>query len=798
MSAPGSSWSTQQLTEFLAHLSVLPDEVSALRSAAERAAEAVDAEVGAVIADGSLASCVGFPRGHAPLEPFLAIARGETDELDVPGMGPGRALAVPLEESPEGWLIVVRAGEAYTLDESNLLRGMARVLCLTVRMLRLIEEERGLRTQSDRHARDNALLLVSIRDRQRLLEAMSGIQRAITHRRPLAEILDSITDAARTFLRAEVVVLFLLDPDDGDYMTLASSTGIPPGMLQRSRVGEGASGCAIAEDRLVVIEEYQAYPNAMPAFRDDPLRIRAAAAAPVHENGRVIGSLTIASRDGASTYSETDRSALLAFAEQASMALTDARTVAAMHEARHDALTGLPNRGVFVERLTARLSPGGGPGETAILFLDLDRFKTVNDSLGHSAGDALLVEVARRLGGCVRPVDTVARLGGDEFVVMIEEVSGVESACSAARRILEALREPITISGRSVFATGSLGLVVARAGRDTVEGVLRGADLAMYQAKAEGGGRVHIYHPELNERMMRQVQLEAELRSAIERGEFRVLYQPIVDLQSGRITAFEALVRWHHPLRGTVSPVEFIPLAEETGLIVPIGTWVLEQACEQALLWEAGDGGEPIGVHVNLSVRQFQQPGLVELVEHVLRRVGLPASRLTLEITESVVVHDTAAAIGRLAELRSLGVRIAIDDFGTGYSSLSYLKRFPVDIVKIDRSFVQSLGESARDAALARAIIELARTLRLRTVAEGIETRRQLVTLCQLGCPEGQGFYFARPLLPDDALHLLGAELRDARRAVRYPPATCSAQESIAVRAPRRSAARRRRSRVRR
>ncbi len=776
-----SSWSTQQLTEFLAHLSSLPDEGSALRAAAERAAEALDAEVGAVIADGRVASCTGFRQGEAPAAALFAVARAESDTLDVPGVGRGRAITVPLEESPNGWLVVARVGvEDYTLDEMNLLRGMARTLTLTVRMLRLIKAERELRTQSERHARDNSELLNSVQERQLLLEGMSAIQRAISHRRPLQGILDSITAKAQELLRAEMVALRLIDLDDPDFMTMVSSAGLDPNLtrsLRRNRVGEGAGGLAIKENRLVVIENYPADPNAIPGYVVYPRPIQAAMAAPIHDNGRVIGSLTVASSEEGRAYGHAERTAITAFAEQASLAITDARTVEAMHEARHDPVTGLPNRALFIERLAARLGPHGPMAaiemELAVLFLDLDRFKNVNDSLGHAAGDELLVGVARRLQACLRPTDTVARLGGDEFTIMLDEVSGEADAVRVATRILDAIREPFTICGRSVFVTASVGVVLARAGRDEVDQVLRGADLAMYQAKGTGGARTHVFHPELNERAIRRIELEAELREAVEKGQFHLCYQPLVDLNSGRIGGFEALVRWEHPTRGTVPPAEFIGLAEETGLIVPLGAWVLEEACRQARAWPSDPAFPSIEVHVNLSVRQFQQPTLVEFIDHLLTSTGLEPGRLTLEITESVLMQDAESTVMRLNSLRALGVRLAIDDFGTGYSSLSYLKQFPVDVVKMDRSFVQTLGDAPQDEAFARAIVELARILRLRTVAEGIETAAQLAVLRRLGCPEGQGFYFSRPVPLEEARRLIldGGMFRVPRTRTRRRPA---------------------------
>ncbi|MFN8521555.1 MAG: EAL domain-containing protein [Chloroflexota bacterium] len=419
--------------------------------------------------------------------------------------------------------------------------------------------------------------------------------------------------------------------------------------------------------------------------------------------------------------------------------------------AYHDTLTALPNRALFMDRLQAALARSGGRRRPiGVLFLDLDNFKTINDGLGHDAGDRLLRDVAHRLRRIMRPGDTVARFGGDEFTVLLEDIDGEAAASEMADRIATALRPPTTIDGHEVFPAFSIGIAVSSPEVATAESLLRNADSAMYHAKANGKARAELFDASMVEVNVDRLELEADLRHAIERDELRVLYQPIVSLESGRVLEAEALVRWQHPRHGLVSPGRFIPIAEETGLVVPIGNWVLEEACRQTHIWNTRYGGErAITVGVNLAARQLMQPDLVTQVADVLLRTGLEPARLKLEITESVLVQDTAAAIERMMGLKWLGVQLAIDDFGTGYSSLAYLKQFPVDTLKIDRAFVSGLGRDANDSAIVQSVISLGRALGLSITGEGIETPRQIEALRELGCDRGQGFYFARPQLDE-------------------------------------------------
>ncbi len=418
------------------------------------------------------------------------------------------------------------------------------------------------------------------------------------------------------------------------------------------------------------------------------------------------------------------------------------------HQAFHDPLTGLPNRALFLDRLEHALARTARDSRSVgVLLVDLDRFKPVNDSLGHQVGDELLVMVGRRLQSCVRPEDTVARLGGDEFAVLIEDLEDTSDATAVAERIEEALRPSFELGERELVLTASIGVAVSSTGQRDPDELLRSADIAMYQGKKTGKARYELFEPPMAARALELLELEADLRRALERDELRLHYQPKVELGTGRIVGVEALLRWEHPERGLVSPLEFIGLAEETGLILPIGRWVLREACRQAREWQEQHPLKPsLEMCVNVSARQFEHRELVGEVAQTLEETALDPGTLVLEITESAVMEDAESNIVRLHELKDLGVRLAIDDFGTGYSSLSYLHRFPVDTLKIDRSFVDGLGEESEDTAIVRAVIALAHSLRLDVIAEGVETAEQVKRLQALGCRMGQGYLFSRPL----------------------------------------------------
>ena len=425
-----------------------------------------------------------------------------------------------------------------------------------------------------------------------------------------------------------------------------------------------------------------------------------------------------------------------------------------MHQAFHDPLTDLANRSLFLYQVGHALARGARTQHpVTVLFLDLDNFKTVNDSLGHAAGDRLLVEAARRLVSCVRDTDLIARLGGDEFAVLVEDTHDVAEVLAVADRVAAAVAKPFNLGGKEVFVSASIGVARTSAGENSDE-LVRNADVAMYEAKSRGKGQHVLFEPQMHAAALERLVVEADLRGAIERDEFMLEYQPIVLLETGEIVGAEALVRWCCRERGTVPPGLFIPIAEETGLIVQIGRWVLRHACRTAPAWEK-ERGIPMRITVNLSGRQLQEPGIVDEVRLALEESGLEPSCLVLEITESMLMRNTDLSMKRLTDLKLLGVSLAIDDFGTGYSSLSYLQRYPIDILKIDKAFVDALDKGGEGPVLASAIVALGETLRMNTVAEGIETDAQRSQLLQLGCELGQGFLFAPPLGPEAFWRLL-------------------------------------------
>jgi diguanylate cyclase (GGDEF)-like protein/PAS domain S-box-containing protein len=439
------------------------------------------------------------------------------------------------------------------------------------------------------------------------------------------------------------------------------------------------------------------------------------------------------------------------------------------HQAFHDPLTNLPNRSLFMDRLEHALARRGRHGTSvAVLFLDLDNFKVVNDSLGHQAGDQLLIELAERLQVGLRPEDTVARVGGDEMAILLEDVESHAEVGEVAARIQQRLSAPVRLEGREVFTTVSIGVALSTIDHGRPEDLLRDADVALYRAKAQGKARHAIFDPSMDAQALERLELETDLRYAVERHELLVHYQPIADLETGRVCEVEALIRWRHPQRGMIPPLQFIPLAEETGLIIPIGRWVLEEAARQVRRWQVEHPLlPPLTLSVNISARQLQHPHLIGEIAEVLTTTDLDPSSLRLEITESVVMEDAEATSVTLRGLKALGIELAIDDFGTGYSSLSYLNRFSVDAVKIDRSFVSQIGTSSRDATIIQAIIALAKSLSLSVTAEGIESVEQLRQLQALGCNRGQGYLLAKPLSPEAVPSFL---LRGPTGAALLPP----------------------------
>jgi diguanylate cyclase (GGDEF)-like protein len=662
-----------------------------------------------------------------------------------------------------------RRGIGTERSSASLLRAMAQFLSLGLQARRQVDEERTHRELSD--AADNAQLLASLRERQTLLERLSRIQRSISSRQPLDEVLDAIVAGAAELLGDDIVGLRLLDPDDPAYMVMASAIGLPARLMaatSRQPVGQGIGGQAIVENRLVHTSSYQTLDQPLPGFAADG--IQAAMACPVRQGSTAVGSLVVATRRVHRTYSASEQEALIAFAEHVSLALNDAQSVAALHRAvddatrqsLHDGLTGLPNRALLLDRLSHAIErsdrPDGRP--LTLLFIDVDDFKVVNDSLGHLVGDRLLSAVADRVASALRTQDTVARLGGDEFAVLLEQTAAEEAAVSA-QRVLRALSEPFELpEGQTVHVSASIGLVTSCGAGYSAEELLRDADVAMYRAKGEGKARYVVFEAAMRDRLQARTELESELRRAVLREQFTVHYQPVVDARTGTVVSTEALLRWEHPRHGLVPPGDFVPLAEDTGLIVTMGRYVLREACRQTTEWRRSPELADLTVSVNLSPRQLQEPGLLDDVRDALAASGLPAHALVLEITENLLVRDVEQAAHRLDSLKSLGVRLAVDDFGTGYSSLSYLSRLPVDILKVDKAFVAGIADESSAGKLAWAVLALADSLALETVAEGVETPEQVQALLAHDCTRLQGFLFSRPV-PGAVLPGTAAALRD-------------------------------------
>ena len=492
----------------------------------------------------------------------------------------------------------------------------------------------------------------------------------------------------------------------------------------------------------------------------------------VRQDGRVLWTLLTISR----VDNPSGSAGLIAMLQD----ITERRALEAQltWQAFHDPLTNLANRSLFRERVERALQKrSGASGTVAVLFLDLDNFKTINDSMGHAAGDQLLFEVGRRLLNATRGCDTVARLGGDEFAILIDNVRVAGDCVRVAERVLKSMQEPVQLDGAEVTVSTSIG-IVRDAGSESADDILRNADVAMYNAKQRGKGRHSLFEPGMHDKAVELLRLTTELRAAVENDDITLCFQPIVTIKDSRPCGFEALARWSHPEFGDVPPSTFIPLAEETGMIVPLGCAILRQACREAVLWNAMPGlTNPITLTVNLSGRQLEETTVVGHVREALEDSGLDPARLTLEITETALVHNCETMRERLFQLKELGVSLAIDDFGTGYSSLSYIQQFPVDVLKIDRSFVEGLGRSTgTDTALARTIIALGASLQLRTIAEGIEVEAQRVILRELGCEYGQGYLYARPMVAADVRPWLA----DALDLPRQLPVSSAATEAPA------------------
>jgi diguanylate cyclase (GGDEF)-like protein len=623
---------------------------------------------------------------------------------------------------------------------------------------------------------------LSEREKHERLELLYQSSRILQHSPELDSSIVAILSHARAMFRAELAEVILYPRlEGGDALrTTSPHDGEPEVMIPiPSFENDRLHGLVVAASGPFFFEP-----------GGDP-RIRQGMVGPLRGESELIGSLLIANRltEGTS-FREDDLRLLETLANQVAVALENGHLERSLAElsrlkeqlrfqAYHDPLTGLANRSLFVERVAERLASGSQARMPSVLFLDLDDFKMVNDTLGHAAGDRLLIDVTERLRGILRTDDLAARLGGDEFAVLLDDTPDLAKSVQVAERIIESLRGLFLVGGSEVQVGGSIGIAAARTGQERADELLRNADVAMYTAKRLGKNRVATFEPTMHAAIVARHELSAELSRSLGRGELVLLYQPIMDLRTGVATGIEALVRWRHPSRGLLGPNEFIPLAEETGLIVSLGSWVLEEACRQTAEWSATDSvGRPLTVTVNLAAQQLQEADFVSRLTELLERTGLEPSQLVLEMTETVIFHDSSTTIGRLEEIRALGVRIAIDDFGTGYSSLGYLRRFHVDILKIAKEFIGQT-DSPDEWPFAAAIVALGRALGMTIVAEGIEEPGQLAHLRGLGCELGQGYLFALPLDQAEATEFLAShapQVRSRRSTGKAPAPSILAQ----------------------
>lgn len=661
------------LVSFLASVSRCADTATAVQVAAELAAQGLGAEAGAAAVGRSTTSVVGFGNLSAPVAGPVVSLPGD-EPVDVDGVGTCHRLRASWNAGTTGRLCVARTGEPFTDEDESLLVAMASGLGLALDMIGAVERQSN---------------------QQRLLTVLLDIQRAISHRAPIARILTAITDGASTILNGWPVSLVL--DDEGGRPLVAG-----PELAQ-------------TENTLTV---------------------------PVHVHGSPAGRLRTAPPDGTPA-GPLERELLATFAEHASLALTEARTFEAMQEAFWDGLTGLPTRQLLVDRLRRMLREASDRARPSLLLLHLDRFGAVNDILGRAAGDELLRQVSERLLATVCSEATVARFAGAEFAVLLPGDARLTPQ-TVAQRVIAAIERPFTVQGTLVHVGVCVGVAHATdCGTESAEDLLSNADVARYRARAAGSGAVVTYDRNMRAALLERLEMQAHLQTALDRRELALYYQPIVELDTGRSVGVEALLRWTHPERGAVPPSDFIPIAEVTGAIVPIGRWVLQTACRQIARWRLVD--PELTMNVNVSVHQLRDPGFPDDVRRSLESAGLPGSALILEITESALLEDDEQTRQALQALKRLGVAVALDDFGTGYSALGYLRRFPVDILKIDRSFVSGGDAEDDDDPLVRTIVELGRAYALDVVAEGIEDENQRRRLVELGCSHGQGYHFGRP-----------------------------------------------------
>ena len=872
MSHPG--WSSQQLAEFLEAISAVADVGTARRAAVDRVAQALEAEVAAIVNDRGVVAGVGLDPEQVSSAALAAVREGRSKTIELPGLGRCEAASFAITGQADTSLIVARTGQVnFSSEELNVARGLANALAMAERLLAGRDEERALRERSEHQARERKAAEAQYRslveklpaivycaemgelgrwtyvspqieemlgftpeewmadpgiwyrqlhpdDRERVLahessgvmgdrdpppidyrlltrdgrelwvldEAMlerddsgtpvwKGVLYDITERKrnereaerraaqqaAVAQLgeraltgadLQALMEDTAAFIAAPEGVgrscVWELDEEEEGKLVLRALAGMGEAPREASLpAGRGSpAGVAFASGQPVTVGDWSTEARfPVPSYLRDA-GIRSTVAVPLEGEQHPLGVIE-AHSEQPKAFTPQD----MHFAQSAAnvLALAIERRVAGdamRHGSLHDQVTGLPNRPLFADRVQHALGAAKGRERPlAVFFLDIDHFKRINDSLGHEKGDEVLRAVVPRLRRQLRSFDTVARFGGDEFAILVEEVVDEAEASRIADRIRGAYQEPFTLDGVEQHLTVSVGIAVSDPHTTDGESLIRDAHAAMYRAKDRGRNRAELFDQEMRSRALRRMQVERELRRALDREELSLYYQPIVSLNSGDIPTLEALVRWQHPDRGVIDPAEFVPVAEESGLIHPIGRWVIERACQQSLAWhQLRPDARPIDMTVNLSARQFAQRDFPRVVAAILERTGLDPAHLKIEITESVLVEKSGAADEMLRELSDLGLQLILDDFGTGYSSLAYLNRFPFDAIKIDRSFIEGLGIERERSAIVEAIVGMGQALGLRTIAEGVENEVQLSELRQLGCNSAQGFLFSGPL----------------------------------------------------
>ncbi|MGH2981157.1 MAG: sensor domain-containing protein [Solirubrobacterales bacterium] len=865
MTSPG--WSTRQLAEFLEAISAVGDIATARRAAVDRAAEALDADVAALVTDRGIQVAVGLDPGQVSSTALGAVTEGRSKTIEVPGLGLCVAVSIAIGSRQEASLVVARSGqEGFTGEELNVARGLAHALTMAQRMLEVRDEERVARERGEEHEKalhaaesDYRMLVERLPaivysaemgehghwtyvspqieeilgftprewtsdpdlwrkqlhpdDRERALSQEServlgdrdpppidyrllrrdgrevwildeavlepdrsgrpmwhGVLYDITARKLAerevgrratqqaavarlgeralkgAELEVLIEDTAEIVAASDGVgrsCVWRLERNSGN-LVLAASVGID----HKTPISVGhdtPAGLALVSGQPVTVRDWSSEDRfALPPYLRG-LGVMSTLAAPIEGEREPLG-VVAAHSEHPDAFSEQD----VYFAKSAANVLGHMieRKVAVDEGMLYDHVTGLPNRMLFVDRIAHALDAARGRDRPlAVFFCDLDHFKKVNDSFGHEVGDGVLQAVVPRLQKQLRSVDTLARFGGDEFAILVEEVVDEAEATRIAERVCRAFEAPFDVEGIEQHLTTSAGIALSSAEAGDAESLVRDAHAAMYRAKDRGRNRAELFDQDMRSKAVRRLELERELRRALDREELSLHYQPIVALRSGEISALEGLLRWDHPERGVIDPADFIPVAEESGLIHPIGRWVIERACQQSVAWQQlRPDARPIDMTVNLSARQFTHGGFADVVAAIVARTGIDPVHLKFEVTESLLVEESGAAEEMLRALSDQGVPLILDDFGTGYSSLSYLNRFPFDAIKIDRAFIEGLGIEQERSAIVEAIIGMARALDLRTIAEGVENEVQLTELRRLGCGSAQGFLFSGPL----------------------------------------------------